>query len=309
MKYKDWLNEWLSCYVRPTVKEKTYINYSNIVRIHISPHIGEYELEELKLPILQSLTAELFERGNSKTGAGLSASTVGNIINVLQKSLRFAVDVGMTDIQYSDHISRPKVQAKEVECLTLSEQKKIEAEILKNPRNKKLGILLCLYTGLRIGELMALRWSDINFESCVISVNGTCRDGYVDGKLTKVIDTPKTASSKRVIPMPRQIVPYLKTLKKVSRSEYVISKQGEIISVRAYQKCFSAMLKRLRIEHKSFHSLRHTFATRALECGMDVKTLSEILGHKNPTITLNRYAHSMMEHKIAMMNRVGRFLQ
>jgi integrase len=89
----------------------------------------------------------------------------------------------------------------------------------------------------------------------------------------------------------------------------VINNNGNIVSVRGYQKSFSALLKKLQIAHKGFHSLRHTFATRALECGMDVKTLADILGHKNPNITLNCYAHSMMEHKVAMMNRVGRLLQ
>ena len=190
-----------------------------------------------------------------------------------------------------------------------SEQRKIEEDILKSSCDKRIGILLCLYTGMRIGELMALRWCDIDFDRCVITVNATCRDGFLDGRVIKIIDLPKTATSKRAIPVPHQIMPYLRELKKRGNCEFVINNNGNIISVRGYQKSFSVLLKRLQIAHKGFHSLRHTFATRALECGMDVKTLADILGHKNPNITLNRYAHSMMEHKIAMMNRVGRLLQ
>ena len=162
---------------------------------------------------------------------------------------------------------------------------------------------------MRIGELMALRWCDIDFDRCVITVNATCRDGFLDGKVIKIIDLPKTATSKRAIPGPRQIMPYLRRLKLKQIGEYVINNNGRMITVRGYQKTFALMLRRLGIEHRGFHSLRHTFATRALECGMDVKTLADILGHKNPNVTLNRYAHSMMEHKVAMMNRVGGFLQ
>ena len=113
----------------------------------------------------------------------------------------------------------------------------------------------------------------------------------------------------RVIPIPKQVIPYLKKLKKISGGGYVIFGSGKPIPVRSYQRSFELMLKNLQIPHRGFHALRHTFATRALECGMDVKTLSEILGHKNPMITLNRYAHSMLSYKSTMMNRVGRLLQ
>jgi integrase len=132
----------------------------------------------------------------------------------------------------------------------------------------------------------------------------------VNGEYVKVLDTPKTDNSVRTIPLPKQLLPYLKTLKKQSDCDYVVSGKGAYgVQVRSYQRTFENLLIKLKIEHKGFHSLRHTFATRALECGMDIKTLSEILGHKNPTITLNRYAHSLLEHKTEMMNRLGKLLQ
>ena len=164
-----------------------------------------------------------------------------------------------------------------------------------------LGILMCLYTGLRIGELLALEWSDVNFEKQELYVRKTCYDRVGE----RVISSPKTKSSVRIIPIPKQIIPALTKLKVTGMCQYVISDHGQYVSIRSYQRSFALLLKKLCIPHRGFHALRHTFATRALECGMDVRTLAEILGHKNPTVTLNRYAHSLMEHKREMMNRLG----
>ncbi len=170
-----------------------------------------------------------------------------------------------------------------------------------------LGVSICLYTGLRIGELLALTWQDVDFGNGTLSVTKTCYDGKdSNGKFGRVVDEPKTLSSRRIIPLSKQMVSLLKEIKKQSNAEWVISKSGKPLSVRTYQRNFASLLNKLHIPHRGFHALRHTFATRAIECGMDVKTLSEILGHKNATITLNRYAHSLMEHKRDMMNKLGR---
>ena len=310
MKYKEWIKQWLDIYVKPSVKEKTYINYSTIARVHLIPEIGDYELDELTLPVLQRFVVELGENGNKLRGGGLEPSTMGVIISVLQRSLKFAFEIGISTAEHTSHLKRPKIIQKNVECFTVSEQKKIESYLLSLQPNKKLGVLICLYTGLRIGELLALKWSDVDAGYNFISVNATCRDACVNGMQIRVLSTPKTATSRRIIPVPKQLKPYLKALKRISKDEYIISGNKEReVSVRSYQKMFSNLLKRLNIKHRGFHSLRHTFATRALECGMDIRTLAEIMGHKNPQITLNRYAHSMIEHKIAMMNRIGKFLQ
>ena len=121
--------------------------------------------------------------------------------------------------------------------------------------------------------------------------------------------SPKTVSSIRIIPFPKQLAPFLKKIYKFRKSNYVISDGENYVSIRSYQRSFELLQKKINIPQRGFHTLRHTFATRALECGMDVKTLSEILGHKNVTVTLNRYVHSLPEHKKAMMNRVGDFIE
>ena len=304
MKYIDWLTQWLENYIRPSVKIRTYERYKLIIEQHIKDKIGGMELDDLSPLVLQEFITELLQSGNRKTGKELSANSVNAIISVIQSSLRTAHLLGLTKEYTADKLKRPKLKEKPVECFTLAEQKRIEQAILNGKKDKLYGIILCLYSGLRIGELIALQWSDIDFAKGVLTVSKSCHDS----KNGLIIDEPKTSTSRRVIPLPKQLLPLLKGIKKKSDSPFVVSANGKPVSVRSYQRSFELLLKKLKIPHKGFHSLRHTFATRALECGMDVKTLSEILGHKSPTVTLNRYAHSLMEHKADMMNRLGKLL-
>lgn len=310
MQYKEWLREWLESYVKPSSKQKTYIRYSEIVYQHIVETLGDYEMGELTPLILQHFTTELLRSGNLKTGNGLSVNSVNGIITVIQNSLKVAYAIGQIAEYTADKIKRPKAREKQVTCFTPIEQKQIEQAVIGGKKAKMFGVVLCLYTGLRIGELLALEWSDVDFQKGIISVSKSCHDGKDDnGRFARITDTPKTKTSEREIPIPKQLISYLWNLKKDNNSAYVVATESKkLISVRAYQRSFELFLKRLHIPHKGFHSLRHTFATRALECGMDVKTLSEILGHKNPNVTLNRYVHSFMEHKRDMMNRVGKLL-
>lgn len=171
------------------------------------------------------------------------------------------------------------------------------------------GILLCLYTGLRIGELLALTWDDIDCQKGTLSVTKSCHDGWENKRYIKIFDSAKTQSSERVIPLSKQVIVRLKEIRKQTNSKFVVTGKTESgAQIRSYQRTFEKTLKKLDIPHKGFHALRHTFATRALEIGMDVKTLSEILGHRDPAVTLQRYAHSLMEHKAEMMNKLGRLM-
>lgn len=309
MKYKDWLKEWLDNYIEPTAKTRTFSRYSEIVEQHIIPRLGELELDELTPSVLQHYITELLQSGNLKTGRGLAANSVSAIINVIQNSLRTAFNLGYTKEYTADRIKRPKSQEKDVSCFSMQEQKKIEQAVLNSKKDKMFGVMLCLYTGLRVGELLALKWTDFDLQKGHLSVSRSCHDGKgKDGKYIRIEDTPKTSSSRRIIPLPKQLLPIIKEFKKKSNAEYVVSCNGKPLSVRSYQRSFDLLQRKLGIMHRGFHSLRHTFATRALECGMDVKTLSEILGHKSPTVTLNRYVHSLMEHKQDMMNRLGKLL-
>ncbi|MDE7395748.1 MAG: site-specific integrase, partial [Clostridiales bacterium] len=170
MKYKEWLSEWLENTVKPTVKERTYEKYERIVNKQIAPLLGEYELGELTPTVLQGFTAKLSER--------YAANSVNGVVAILRSSLERARAVGLSERQFADCIIRPKQTEKQVESFTANEQKQIEAHILQSRKDKLFGILLCLYSGLRIGELLALRWSDIDFEKAFISVERASRDSW-----------------------------------------------------------------------------------------------------------------------------------
>lgn len=310
MIYKEWLVDWLMNYIKPSTKEKTYSRYADVVYQHLIPKLGDYELQELTPLIVQRYITELLQNGNLKTGQGLSANSVNSIITVIQGSMATAHLLELTDRYEMDKLKRPKAKEKPIECFTPTEQKQIEQAVMSDKREKMKGIILCLYTGLRIGELLALEWSDIDFGKAELTVSKTCHDGKnKDGVFCRITDTPKTSHSRRVIPLPKQILPFLREMKKHSTSQFVVSGEKDaILSVRSYQRSFELIQKKLGIPRRGFHALRHTFATRAIECGMDIKSLSEILGHKNPMITLNRYVHSLMDHKRAMMDKLGKIL-
>ncbi len=300
MQYQDWLQTWLSYYVQPTVKIRTYEKYAMITKVHISPQLGRYELNALTADVLQPFVASLCER--------LSPNSVNGVITVLQKSLKTAQRLGRSNTCFVEGICRPKNKEKKVECFTSAEQRRIEKAVLSSDKPKLLGVLLCLYTGLRLGELLALEWSDVDLQKGLLYVNKSCHFGKDNqGRYTRIVESPKTAYSERIIPLPKVLLSYVKAWQKQAKGQYVVQDKGRAVSPRSYQRGFAVLLQRIHLPHRGFHSLRHTFATRALESGMDVKTLSEILGHKNPTVTLRRYCHSLIKHKREMMNKLGKF--
>lgn len=306
MKYQNWLSFWLENYVKPSIKVRTYKTYRQIIKDHIQPKLGNYRLNDLSPAVLQIAITNFLSSGNLKTGKNLSASTVNLIITIIQNSLKAAFLLGKLKVYSADKIKRPQLKQKNITCFSYKEQKIIEQAVITDGRHKMFGVVLCLYTGLRIGELLALTWADIDLKRHFINVNKTCINKCKIQGNSQIINEPKTESSKRSIPIPKQLIKSLRYLKTKSKCKYVISEKGEPVCIRSYQRSFELLLKKIHIRHKGFHSLRHTFATRALECGMDVKTLSEILGHKSATITLNRYTHSLIEHKTEMMNKIGR---
>jgi len=197
---------------------------------------------------------ELLNSGNLKTGKGLSPNSVNAIITVMQNSLKTAYALGYMSDYTADKIKRPKTGEKKVECFSSAEQKKMEQYILNKDKAKLFGILLCLYSGLRIGELLALEWTDVDFAKGELRVNKTCHDGKdKDGVFTRITDVPKTQSSIRIIPLPKQFMPLLREAKRKSHSIYIVSNGEKPISIRSYQRTFATLQKNLEIPHKGFH--------------------------------------------------------
>ncbi len=307
MTYKEWLHDWLELYVKTRVKEQTHKRYEIYIRCHIVPLLGDIKLSDLDANIVQKAIVFMTNKctvHNKKIATG----TVIGIFSVLKASLQAAAKHSLIDLTIVNNLCKPKRVEKQIKCFSIAEQKLIEKYILCKEKRRYLGILLCFYTGMRIGELMALRWEDVDLKNRLLNINKNCYDIYKNGARKKIITTTKTPQSSRIIPIPYQIVEYLKRWQK-EKDAFLVADNNKDIAIRSYQRTFELILKKLKIPHRGFHSIRHTFATRALECGMDVKTLAEILGHKNSTITLDRYVHSMTEHKIEMMKRVGKFFE
>ena len=309
MKLKEWLDIWLNKYTKFAVKLRTYERYKYIIEKHIIPKLGEFDLDDLSAVTLQDYVLSELESGNLISSKGLANNSVIGIVNVLKSALKLAKSLEISALDNSNKIKLPMATEKPVTAFEKWEQEKLEKYCLSSNKTNYLGIIICLYTGIRLGELLALTWNDIDLKSGIMTISKTAYRIKQNGKPQVVIDKPKTKNSSRLIPLPKQLLEILKRAKRISKSDFVLStRTGGIVGTRAYQKTYERILKKLDIPYKNFHSLRHTFATRAIEMGMDVKTLSEILGHKNPVITLQRYTHSMLSYKTEMMNKMGKML-
>lgn len=302
MKLKELLELWLERYMKHTIKIRTYNRYKSICELHLIKDLGEYELEELKPNVLQDFLLK-------KIDGNYSTNTIKGIVSVLKQALRLAITLEFVDKEYCSDLKMSSSEEKEISVFTKKEQQVIESFCLNHKKSNYIGIVICLYTGIRLGELLALTWDDIDFNSNLLTINKTSYSAKVDGKTQIIVDKPKTKKSNRVIPIPNQLVKLLRVIKKESNSKYVITTRNSgMVGNRSYQRTFKFILKKVNVPYRNFHSLRHTFATNAIELGMDVKTLAEILGHTNAMITLNRYSHSLLNYKIEMMNKLGKNL-
>ncbi len=300
------LFEWLESYERTRVKQRTYRRYHSIIEHHIVPTFGNVEIASLCRRQIHEFLTEQKKFGNLRSGEQLSGTSINLILTVLNAAFEYACMMEWVEGNPCSRIKRAPEDGKKGEAFTKDEQRKLEQAIMEQGDRRLFGILLCLYSGLRLGELIALEWNDVDLESGIIAINKIVyREKNDSDQWQLCIDTPKTKSSARKIPLPSYIAEQLREYRKLAMSPYVIeNKRGERISIRSYQYIFEKLTERAGVRKLNFHALRHTFATRAIECGMDVKTLSEIMGHKNASVTLNRYAHSMMETKIEMMNKL-----
>ena len=290
--------EWIGAYIdslREKVKISTYTVYDRYMDNYISPFFKKIKLRKLNKSILQEFV---------NMQKDLSPSTVKGIFSTVREALKVAHIEGYIDVIWAD-IELPKNKKQNVTVFSKEEQKMIEHALNINETPNEIGILICLYTGLRIGEVCGLRWEDINFQSNLLYVNRTIQRISINGQSQLVELSPKSESSCRIIPIPKFLIEYLQTIKLYSSNKYILNLNSHVMDPRTYQNQYKRVLERAGVKYINFHSLRHTFSVRALESGFDIKTLSEILGHADATITLQRYAHSLDEHKRMSMEKLS----
>ena len=287
------------------VKKSTYSAYVLLVKNHLLPYFGDkYEVEESDV---QKFVFEKLEQG-------LSQKTIMDILIVLKMILKFGVKHRYLSCREIE-IKFPTQRENEgLEVLSRSNQRKIMNYIEKNFTFKNLGIYICLSTGLRIGELCALTWDDIDADNGVILVRKTIQRIYVIDDVKKrtelIIDTPKTKNSIRDIPMTSDLIKIIKPIKKIVNNEYyVLTNDIKPTEPRTYRNYYKRFMKKFDIPDLKFHGLRHSFATRCIEGKCDYKTVSVILGHSNISTTLNLYVHPNLEQKKKCINQMNRSLR
>lgn len=287
------------------VKQSSLSAYSLILENHILPTFGE------KQRLTESDIQDFVLR---KLQAGLSQKTVKDMLIVLKMIQKFGVKNGyMPFTEWS--VKYPTEQKKqELEVLSISHQKRIMQHVINNFTFRNLGIYVCLSTGMRIGEVCALKWGDVNLMTGTISVCRTIERIYViedNRRYTElVIGSPKTKNSVRDIPMSRELSKLIRPLKKVMNDDYyILTNEANPTEPRTYRNYYKQLLKRLRIPDLKFHGLRHSFATRCIESQCDYKTVSVILGHSNISTTLNLYVHPNMEQKKKCINKMFKKLK
>ena len=287
---------------RYQVKESTYAHYCYIINKHILPYFSNYSITEISSLLIEDYVSSKLMNGKIKTEDGLSPKSVKDILSILKSILKYGELKGITSEKSIASVKAPKASKKCIEVLSESERKIIE-EFALSADNMSFGVYLCLYTGLRIGEICALTWADINESIACISINKTIlRIQNVElgqAKTRIIIDTPKTESSIRLIPLPPKLAQMLydRKPKNVKKEDFFLTGTNKYIEPRNYYEKYKNILSQCGIQHHTFHALRHSFATHCIEKGFDAKVLSEILGHSTVKITLDRYVHPSLERK------------
>jgi len=246
-----------------------------------------------------------------RNNAGLAPKTVNSIISVMKNIFEFTAETKQCALISFNGLNVKQPQ-KQMRILSQAEQSLLTEYLLKESSNTGIGIFLSLYTGLRVGEVCALKWEDISFRDNCIHVHKTMQRIQVksnsDHKSEIIISAPKSAYSVRDVPIPDKLLLMLQERQNAPNTYFLTGKTTLYVEPRTMQNSFKSIIKKTGIAPANFHALRHTFATRCIELGFDIKSLSEILGHASVNITLNRYVHPSMELKQKNMNMLSDFI-
>ena len=313
IKFNEVVKQWLN-YKKSFIKDSTYNKYLNTYEKYIKDYMLSYYINQLTNNHIQNFILDLSKKTNYRTNKPLSLSTMRVVVYIIKSVFSFASKQGfITPIKIDVDI--PKIEKKQIHVLQKQEQLILENYCMNQINLYTLSILFCLYTGVRIGELCALKWNHIDFNNHLIIINQTVQriQNKRENNISKTylsITKPKTVNSLRRIPITSNLYTILKEYYNQNckkNDSYIFNNQSNIpIDPRRIQKHFKTILLKLNLTSITFHGLRHTFATRCIELGMDIKTLSEILGHSNVATTMSIYVHSTDNQKKEQMELLSK---
>lgn len=283
------------------LKESTRIKYKNILQRYIYPYFEKSDdINSISHETMEAFVKELLTTGG-KNKKGLSEKTVADVISVIRQIEKYAVSHGIEMNFYSTDISI-KHKTGTLNILSVQEEQKLLKYLAENMDSRNFGIYLCLFTGIRIGELCALTWDDISVKEKMLNVCSTMQRIQIDTPTSKtkthiMITSPKSNCSIRKIPLSDDVLAIINKRFMESSGYVLTGKCDKYIEPRTMEYYFKSVCEACGIRAVNFHALRHTFATRCVEAGCDVKSLSEILGHSSVNMTMNRYVHPSMDLK------------
>ena len=286
---------------RPIVKHSTMCAYLLTLQTHLLPYFGTKTFiteDDVQQFVFQKLSC------------GLARKTVRDMVAVLKSVAKYGGKHKIFPFEEWEIEYPTDTEMSRLPTLAIRHQRILMRHLIEKPTVRNIGVLLALCTGMRIGEVCALQWQDVDFSQRIITVRHTVGRVY-NCKLKsteKIQSSPKTRNSYREIPISKQLFQCLRTVKKASVSPYVVGASDHSQEPRSYRDYFSRLLKRLGIPQIVFHGLRHTFATRCIESQCDYKTVSVILGHSNVATTLNLYVHPNNNQKKKCIERMSKFL-
>lgn len=313
MKFEDVYKQWID-YKRRQVKESTMCAYLLSVKNHLLPSFNGRNIETITRKDLQNFIYDHID-------AGLSPKSCKDIVIVMKMIMNYAseeMDIPVHTVKKLTYPTANKEGRKTLQRYTSEEYRKIVSYAIENPSSKNLGIAMTISSGMRIGEICALQWQDVDIENKLIHINKTIERIYYEkdnGKMhTKLIfSTPKTISAKRSIPILKELFPMVKKFAALYKPEYFVCSCNEKpIEPRTYRNYYTEyILKKAKLSHlTNFHGMRHTFASLMIESKVDPKTVSSILGHSDISTTLDLYVHPTEENKRNSINAVlGKFLK
>ena len=299
LKYEEWLDIWMEK-ERFFIKESTYATYTNIIENHLKPVLGKKKINNITNEDLQNFIILKLSTSKKNLEKGLALKTVKDMTVLIKNTLKTAAQNKLIPFQNFQCKFPSSFSKSHLKTFSVEEQKILFKYLINNQNSKNLGILLCLQTGLRLGEICGLQWQDINLEKSTLTICRTLQKIYIKEKNKSysktIISTPKTKTSNRIIPLNIDFINLIKPFQQ-NKNNYFITNSTNYLKPHCYRYYYQKLLHFLNLPKLRFHSLRHTFATQAVELGIDCKTISEILGHANMNTTLNLYVHPKTEYK------------